>query len=142
MQKYPHIDKKPNTEIDWFDALWRLARYLRTEDGCPWDRGKTAQDFAGFAVEEAEELVEACAENDNPHMEEEFGDSLFTLLASAAAAEEEGRFTLHDALQRAHAKMIRRHDHVFGEEKADTSEEAMKAWMRVKAEEQRAKDEA
>ena len=136
MTQYPHIDKTPETDVDWFAVLWHLARYLRSPEGCPWDQGKTGQDFAGFVVEEAEELVQAYAEDDNRHIEEEFGDTLFTLLASAAAAEEEGRFSLHDALRRAHAKMIRRHGHVFGEEKADTPEEAMEAWQRVKAEEQ------
>jgi uncharacterized protein YabN with tetrapyrrole methylase and pyrophosphatase domain len=36
-------------------------------------------------------------------------------------------------LRCAHEKMIRRHDHVFGAEKASTPEEAMEAWERSKA---------
>jgi len=63
------------------------------------------------------------------------GDCLFTLLASTAAAEAEGRFTMEGALRRAHEKMIRRHEHVFGENKAATPQEAIDSWNRIKAEE-------
>jgi len=68
---------------------------------------------------------------------EEFGDAFFVLLASAAAAEEEGLFTLRDALAMAHEKMVRRHDHVFGEVKAQTAEEATVAWNAAKAKEKK-----
>ena len=35
------------------------------------------------------------------------------------------------------AKLIRRHPHVFGEVKAETAEEAIEVWRRVKREEKR-----
>ncbi|MCL4217721.1 MAG: nucleotide pyrophosphohydrolase [Candidatus Hydrogenedentes bacterium] len=129
---YPHWRKTPVLEQDWFQALMDLARYLRTPEGCPWDREQTAQDFAKYAMGESEELVEAFKTSDNRHIAEEFGDTFFVLLASAAAAEEEGRFSLKDALEKAHEKMIRRHDHVFGETKASTSEEAIERWNSAK----------
>jgi uncharacterized protein YabN with tetrapyrrole methylase and pyrophosphatase domain len=72
---------------------------------------------------------------DAAHAREEFGDALFVLLAAAAAAEEEGLFELKDALALAHEKMVRRHEHVFGEVKAQTPEEATAAWNAVKARE-------
>lgn len=97
-------------------------------------------DFGKYAKEEAEELVEALERNDNGHSEEEFGDTLFVMLATAAAAESEGRFTLKSALERIHEKMIRRHDHVFGENKAMTPEEAIASWNKVKAREKEARD--
>jgi tetrapyrrole methylase family protein / MazG family protein len=135
MISYPHLDAMPHTEADWFDALVALARYLRTPEGCPWDRKQTSRNFAGFLQEEAQELIEAFDEQDNAHIEEEFGDTLFCLLASAVAAEEEGRFKLREALEKAHAKMIRRHGHVFGEHTADTPEEAIAVWQEIKAKE-------
>jgi len=64
---------------------------------------------------------------------------LFTLLAAAAAAEHEERFTIHDALEKAHEKMIRRHGHIFGEHKAETPEDAMQVWQIIKAKEKEAK---
>ncbi len=132
---YPHLDHLPETEKDWFQALADLARFLRSPEGCPWDAKQGPGDFARYAVEEAEELREACAHGDHAHTEEEWGDTLFTLLAMAAASEAEGRFQLRTALERAHEKMIRRHDHVFGENRAATPEEAVEMWNRIKQQE-------
>jgi tetrapyrrole methylase family protein/MazG family protein len=128
---YPHCEKEPVNAPDWFEVLVALARYLRGPDGCPWDRQQTALNFARYARGEAEELVEAFGEDDQA-AEEELGDTLFCLLAAAVAAEEEGRFTLCHALARAHEKMIRRHAHVFGEQRAATPEDAVEMWNRVK----------
>jgi len=134
MDNLPHIKQPPATEAEWFQALIDLARYLCGPDGCPWDQKQTARSFAGFLREEADELLESFENNDD-HIEEELGDCLFTLLASAACAESEGRYTLEGALQKAHEKMIRRHEHVFGENKATTEEEAIRSWNQIKAEE-------
>ncbi|MCH8205003.1 MAG: hypothetical protein IID09_07540 [Candidatus Hydrogenedentes bacterium] len=131
-ETYPHLEKTPETESDWFEALIALARYLRTPEGCPWDREQGAADFAGYLAGEVEELVEALKSGDNRHAGEEFGDVFFALLATAAAAEEEGRFRLDEALERIHEKMIRRHEHVFGDATAETSEDAIRIWEEVK----------
>ena len=61
---YPHWEKQPESEIDWFQALAALARYLRSPDGCPWDREQTAARFAAFAREEADEYLEAFEKGD------------------------------------------------------------------------------
>lgn len=135
----PYISKNPENEMEWYQALADLARYLRTPEGCPWDREHNSRQFAAFMADESREYVEALDSGDHVHAEEEFGDCLFTLLASAAAAEEEGRFTLRGALERAHEKMVRRHDHVFGENKAQSPEDAVNAWNRIKEEEKRKK---
>jgi uncharacterized protein YabN with tetrapyrrole methylase and pyrophosphatase domain len=134
---YPHWDKVPEKMTDWFEALVNLTQYLRGPDGCPWDQEHTGLEFTRDLEGEVSELAEAMASGNNDHAEEEFGDVFFILLAVAAAAEHEGRFNLHDALKRAHEKMIRRHDHVFGENRATTPEEAMESWHRMKREEKR-----
>ena len=141
MSAYPHLECVPADAPAWFDALMRLARYLRSPDGCPWDRKQTCRDFVRFLAEEAEELREACEQDDNDAIEEEWGDTFFCALAAVAAAEHEGRFTLERALRRAHEKMIRRHAHVFGEHDAHTPEDAVKVWNEVKAKE-KAKEKA
>ena len=140
MAAYPHWEKTPKNERDWFAALVSLARYLRSPQGCPWDQERSSRDFARYACEEAAELLQAYeGEPDNENIAEELGDCLFTLLASVAAAEEEGRYRLIDLLEQAHEKMIRRHGHVFADEPAATPEDAVAAWERVKAEEKRKK---
>ncbi|MCH8205369.1 MAG: hypothetical protein IID09_09400 [Candidatus Hydrogenedentes bacterium] len=132
---YPHLEKQPETESEWFEALIALARYLRTPEGCPWDREQGAADFARFLADEVREQVEALDSGDNRHAREEFGDVFFTLLATAAAAEEEGRFRLGDALEEIHEKMIRRHEHVFGDATAETAEDAVRVWEEAKRKE-------
>lgn len=134
---YPHYEKTPQSEQDWFEALVALARYLRSPNGCPWDRKQSSINFAGFLKEEADELMEAYSEQDDEHIEEEWGDTFFCMLATVAAAEEEGRFSLKDALEKIHEKMIRRHGHVFGEHDAETPEDAVRVWNTIKAEERK-----
>ncbi len=140
MKSLPHIKHPPKTEAEWFEILVALTRYLRSPEGCPWDRQQTSHSFAAFSRGELDEYIEALEKADGHHAEEEFGDTLFTLLASAVAAEAEGRFSLEAALKRAHEKMIRRHDHVFGEDKARTPEDAMNSWQRIKEKEKRGND--
>ncbi|MFO7973455.1 MAG: MazG nucleotide pyrophosphohydrolase domain-containing protein [Candidatus Hydrogenedentota bacterium] len=132
---HPHWRKTPETEKDWFEALANLARYLRGPEGCPWDREHSAAEFAADAVEEGGELLDAFTGGDNAEIEEEWGDAFFVLLASAAAAEDEQRFNLRDAIKKAHDKMIRRHEHVFGDTKASSAEDAIDRWNQVKSRE-------
>lgn len=134
---FPHAAKEPSSEAGWFSANADLARYLRGPEGCPWDRDHGPLDFAKFAKEEAEELVEAIEVGAEGHPAEELGDALFCLLAVAAAAEEQGLFTLEEALRMSHEKMIRRHEHVFGEKKAESAQDAIDSWERIKAEEKK-----
>ena len=143
--EFPHYSGEPSSENEWFEALTSLSRYLRTPEGCPWDREQGPGEFAGFLADEIAELREALDSGDAAHAEEEFGDVFFTLLATAAAAEERGIFNFERALARSHDKMIRRHEHVFGEEKAATPEDAIRIWNAVKAREKaqaQAKDSA
>jgi tetrapyrrole methylase family protein/MazG family protein len=132
VKAFPHLPSTPQNESEWLGALASLARYLRSPEGCPWDRKQTSRDFARFLLEEGGELQEALEGSDNAHKAEEWGDALFCLLCAMAAAEDEGLFTLEDALKRAHEKMIRRHDHVFGDNRALTAEQALDSWQKIK----------
>lgn len=139
MKKKDLIQKSPQDEAQALEALVELARFLRSPEGCPWDRKQTAKSFAGYILEEGRELMEAIEEGDNEKIAEEWGDTFFTILASMAAAEEEGRFRLYDALVTAREKMIRRHAHIFGDHSAETPEEVMEVWQSIKAQEKAAR---
>jgi len=139
MRLLPHIEKQPQSELEWFGALVSLTRYLRGPEGCPWDRKQTARSFARFVREEAEELLEAF-EQDNESVAEEWGDTFFTLLATAAAAEEQGIFTISNALDRVHEKMVGRHGHIFGDRTAETPEDVVNLWHEAKAREKAGKE--
>ena len=140
MKSYPYMGNSPKTECEWFEILLHLARFLRSPDGCPWDRKQTARAFGAYLLEEARELLEALEAEDNDHIAEEFGDTLFCALMTAVVAEEEGRFVLVEALERTHAKMVRRHGHIFGDHTATTSEEVVSVWRQIKADERKTKN--
>jgi ATP diphosphatase len=72
-------------------------------------------------VEEAYEVSDAVNARDFDSLEDELGDLLFQVVFYSYLAEEDGRFKLADVLNRVHAKLVRRHPHVFGESKARTS---------------------
>jgi len=131
----PCLRKMPESEGEGFIAILNLVRYLRGPQGCPWDRKQTAANFAGYVREEALELIEALKTGDAECISEEWGDTLFTLLAVAAAAEQEGVLEVGDALRGAHEKLIRRHAHIFGAREAETPEEVAEMWSAIKAEE-------
>ena len=119
-------------EEEVFSRLIRLARVLRSEDGCPWDRAQDDASLAQYVLAEAHELDEAVSAGDVEHVREEIGDVLFALIGMAVLAEEKGGFSLLDLLEKLEAKMVRRHPHVFGDESAKTAEEARRHWDAVK----------
>lgn len=130
---FENVQQDPTeSEAKALYALVELVRYLRSGDGCPWDREQTTESFAKYSIEEAAEFHEAAAADDDGHAAEECGDLVYTALAAVAAAEDEGRFTLSDVVRTARAKLIRRHDHVFGDKKAATAEEAVDSWEDIK----------
>jgi tetrapyrrole methylase family protein/MazG family protein len=86
----------------------------------------------GAIVEEAYELVEAIDETDPAHVAEEAGDLLLNILMVAYMHEEEGSFSVTDCLLSITEKLVRRHPHVFGESKADTSEKVLAQWAEIK----------
>jgi MazG family protein len=118
-----------------FEALRRLIATLRSEDGCPWDRKQTPTTLSTYLIEEIYELVDAIATGDPAAILEELGDVLFQVLFVAYLYEQEHRFTLQQVLERIIGKMVHRHPHVFGSEKAVSAREVKEQWRRIKQQE-------
>ena len=108
--------------------------------GCAWDREQTHQSIRQNFLEEAHEVVETIDQNDLPHMQEELGDMLLQVLFHSMIAEKNGEFTFADVVDGITQKMIRRHPHVFGEEKAKNADEVLSNWEAIKLKEH--KDDA
>jgi tetrapyrrole methylase family protein/MazG family protein len=53
-------------------------------------------------------------------------------MLNAKIGEDEGYFTIDDVIEGIANKMIRRHPHVFGEEVANTPEEAIEMFNKMK----------
>ena len=90
----------------------------------------------GLLLEEAYEVIDAVQARDFLSLEDELGDLLFQVVFYARLAEEEGRFTINEVIERVHAKLLRRHPHVFGEVRARNAKEALGSWLKVKEGEQ------
>ena len=118
-----------------FSDLEELMRLLRAPGGCPWDRAQTPESIKSNMIEEAYELVDAIERNDTDGMEEETGDVLLQAAFHSVMQEERGEFTGTDALTRVVKKLIFRHSHIFGKDKAKNEGEALKVWERNKEKE-------
>ena len=107
-----------------FEEFQKVIARLRAPDGCPWDREQSHESLKPACIEEAAEVlcgINILAETGNPdNLKEELGDLLLQIVMHAQIAEEEGLFTMDDVIRGVREKMIRRHPHVFGEEKIKT----------------------
>src|SRR5438045_1784222 len=124
-----------------FADLVELMDRLRSPGGCPWDREQTYATLAPMLLEEAYEAFDALEEarlGRPDDLREELGDLLFQITFFARVAKERAEFTIDDVIDQVHAKMVRRHPHVFGDTTAGDSAEVLRNWEAIKAEEKRA----
>lgn len=123
------------------ERLYALTKLLRRE--CPWDRAQTAVTIVPHTLEEAYEVADAAhAAGDLPEdlgdLADELGDLLFQVCFLAMWCEEhDPQFDLASVARGIHAKLVRRHPHVFepDDEAAagvDTADDVRETWERVK----------
>ncbi len=124
----PLLEKK-RFDLEDFLAILRL---LRAPDGCPWDRAQTHESIRINCIEEAYELVDAIDKNDPEKMREEAGDVLMQAAFHTLMEEEKGNFDMTDVLSEVCLKLISRHTHVFGKEKAASADGALSVWEKNK----------
>ena len=131
------IDELELTSKTRFDLtdLHEIVKVLRSENGCPWDRAQTKESIRKDIIEEAYELVDAINKNDEYGMLEESGDLVLQAVFTSIFAEERRSFTLRDAISGICQKLIERHTHIFGTDKATTAENALEIWDKNKQKE-------
>jgi MazG family protein len=110
--------------------LQRLTERLRRE--CPWDREQTARTIVPHTVEEAYEVADAALAGDGEKLVDELGDLLFQVYFLALLLDEDGAGDLERVARAVHAKLVRRHPHVFGETEARTAGRVRENWERIK----------
>jgi XTP/dITP diphosphohydrolase len=123
--------------------LVQVMDRIRAE--CPWSSVQTHEGLAKYAIEEAYELVEAIEDGDEADLREELGDVLLQVVFHARIAQDAPAlhdddrepFSIDDVAGTIVDKLIHRHPHVFGDEKAETAEDVKAHWLRTKAEEKR-----
>jgi len=117
------------------DDLLRVMARLRAPDGCPWDREQNHRSIRLNAVEEVYELVDAIEVGDDDQILEELGDLLLQVVFHAQMAEEREAFNFDEITQVITDKLIRRHPHVFAEDKVMDVEGVWSQWDAIKQKE-------
>ncbi|SPF54184.1 MazG family protein [Candidatus Desulfosporosinus infrequens] len=125
----------PNSDVISFSKLAKVMATLRSEGGCAWDREQTHDTLKPCLIEESYEVLDAIEKRDMYNLCEELGDLLLQVVFHTQLASEASDFELQDVLQGIIQKLIRRHPHVFGKEKAETAEDVIQTWDRIKKEE-------
>ncbi len=122
---------------DSFQKLIDIAAKLRSDEGCPWDRAQTIESLMEGLEEESGEVLEAVKKGDYKNLQEELGDLLFQIVMVAQIASEKEMFSMKEVMDDIAQKLIDRHTWVFGEDKAETAEEALAQWKANKKKEKK-----
>lgn len=115
------------------EALQRVVARLRAPNGCPWDREQTHRTLVSHLLEETYETIEAIEAEDDDALREELGDVLLQVLMHAQIAEERGAFVYEEIVGTVIEKLVRRHPHVFGQERAESASSVLARWEAIKA---------
>src|SRR5215813_9304324 len=130
---------KPARDIS---RLLDIMAALRTpKTGCPWDLEQNFSTIAPYTIEEAYEVADAIARNDLDDLREELGDLLLQVVFHARMAEEQGAFDFGSVVEAITEKLLRRHPHVFGDQRGLSAKAVEGLWQRIKNEEKAAKPE-
>lgn len=124
-----------------FNDLTDIVAKLRSENGCPWDREQTVETLKPCVLEECYEVIDAC-EKGGMTLADELGDLLLQVVMISQISSETNEFMIDDVISCICEKMIRRHPHVFGSVTADTTDEVLENWDKIKAGEKGLKNTA
>jgi MazG family protein len=128
----PFEGKQTGAEVQ---RLVGLMQRLLAPNGCPWDREQTLETLVPYLVEETYEVVDAIASGSAPDHREELGDLLLQIVFQSELRFAEGAFGIDDVARGIVDKLVFRHPHVFGDEKAADTNAVLANWAKLKAEE-------
>jgi tetrapyrrole methylase family protein/MazG family protein len=115
-----------------FDCFVEIVRELRSKNGCPWDKKQSPASLKRYLMEETREAIEAITSKNYEHTRDELGDILYVIVLLAQIHDETDLFNMGDVIDAISDKMIRRHPHVFNDEKIETVAELRKKWLEIK----------
>jgi len=136
-EQYLHLCEDAKDNKDAIQRLYDVMKVLRAE--CPWDREQTHESLRPGMLEEAYETVDAINNKDMANLREELGDVMLQVVFHSILGEENGTFDLKDVINEECEKMIRRHPHVFLQEKANNHiksiDKVLEKWENIKVQE-------
>lgn len=118
-----------------FNELLDIMALLRGENGCPWDREQTHDSLKRYLIEETYEVLDALETGNKERISDELGDLLLQVVFHAQIAKENGDFDMGDVITGICRKLVSRHTHIFGDARADTSDEVLVNWEEIKKKE-------
>lgn len=118
-----------------FPSLVALMQRLLSPDGCPWDREQSFESLRRYVLEEACEVIDAIEANDHAGLAEELGDLALQVVFLAELGRREGSFGPDDVVRGVVDKLVRRHPHVFENVEVSGSEDVLRNWETIKANE-------
>lgn len=118
--------------INPFGKLVEIIAYLRSEEGCAWDRKQTHKSLVPYLIEETYEVIEAIEKDDHPALKEELGDLMCQVIFHCQLASERKDFDIDDSLNCINDKLIKRHPHVFKDKKDLDPRQVKEQWEKIK----------
>ncbi|MCX5702122.1 MAG: hypothetical protein NTW64_03985 [Candidatus Omnitrophica bacterium] len=115
-----------------FTELKKIFSTLHGPRGCLWDKQQTHKSLIPYLREEAREFITEVNKGSLSHMKEELGDILLQVMFHAQIASKEDIFDIEDVIDGLIKKLKRRHPHVFGGVKVDSSRQIIRNWNRIK----------
>jgi MazG family protein len=116
-----------------YPELVALMRRLLAPDGCPWDREQDYRSLRRYVLEEACEVIDAIDSGNFDALKEELGDLALQVVFLGELARREGHFGPDDVIHGIVEKLVRRHPHVFGDEKVEDANHVLNNWELIKA---------
>ena len=108
-----------STREDKLKAFGRLLDVMDDlREKCPWDAKQTNESLRPNTIEECFELCDALIKDDSREICKELGDVLLHVVFYAKIGSEKGDFDIADVCNKLCDKLIFRHPHVYGEQKA------------------------
>jgi tetrapyrrole methylase family protein/MazG family protein len=115
-----------------------IVEILRSPGGCPWDIEQDHKSIRRDFLEETYEVIEAINKDDRDGLLEELGDVLLQVVFHCDMSERAYEFNFNDVVSGVCEKLVSRHTHIFGQDKASDPEGALQAWDNAKAKEKHA----
>ena len=129
-----------NDETGAQSAFARLLNVVvELRQRCPWDREQKLADTPRHLIEEAYEAADAIARLDSSEIADELGDLIVQSLFAGVILAEQGNVSVASVLRDATDKLVRRHPHIYAGAKADTVEQVLDNWDRIKQSEREEK---
>ncbi|MDA8773737.1 hypothetical protein N9N03_01250 [Chlamydiia bacterium] len=113
-----------------FNRLTTIATKVLSE--CPWYRSQTRESLSKHIIEEAYEMRDSLLNNDKDALLSEMGDLLWQIMIHLHREYDDLTFVFEKMLDRLCTKLQRRNPHIFGDQKANTLEQARAFWIEVK----------